>query len=106
MLIIHSELCHRAGFCIEWQRTRKTEYLAALNAEIASPGQGLLDRYLLSFVGAACERQLWGGAIDGIRGLDGRSIEDAVDGEYTDVRVMQKYQAFEMSRAMSKADRR
>lgn len=70
------------------------------------PGQGLLDGYLLSFVGAARERQLWGGAIDGIRGLDGRSIEDAVDGEYTDVRVMQKYQAFEMSRAMSKADRR
>lgn len=106
MLIIHSELCHRAGFCIEWQRTRKTEYLAALSAEIASPGQGLLDGYLLSFVGAARERQRWGGAIDGIRGLDGRSIEDAVDGEYTDVRVMQKYQAFEMSRAMSKADRR
>ena len=47
MLVIHSELCHRAGFCIEWHRTRKADYLAALSAEIASPGKGILDAYLL-----------------------------------------------------------
>jgi len=106
MLIVHSELCHRAGFCIEWQRTRKADYLAALSAEIVSPGQGVLDGYVLNFVGGARERQLWGGAIDGIQGLDGRSVEDAVDGEYFDARVMQKYQAFDMKRTRSKAGQR
>lgn len=106
MLIVHSELCHRAGFCIEWQHTRKADYLAALSEEIVSPGQGVLDRYLLNFVGGARERQLWGGAIDGIQGLDGRSAEDAVDGEYSDARVMQKYQAFEMKRTRSRAGQR
>lgn len=98
MLIIHSELCHRAGFCIEWHRTQKAGYLAALSAEIASPGKGILDAYLLPFVGTARERHLWGGAIGDIRGLDGRSIEDTVDGEYSDARVAQKYQAFELKR--------
>lgn len=98
MLIIHSELCHRAGFCIEWHRTQKAGYLVALSAEIASPGKGILDAYLLPFVGTAWERHLWGGAIGDIRGLDGRSIEDTVDGEYSDVRVAQKYQAFELQR--------
>ncbi len=101
MLIIHSELCHRAGFCIEWHRTEKAGYLAALSAEIASPGQGILDAYLLNFVGASRERDLWGGAIGDIQGLDGRSIEDTVDGEYSDAQVAQKYQAFELKRGQS-----
>jgi cell filamentation protein len=60
MLIIHSELCHRADFCIEWQRTRKTDYLTALSAEISSPGKGHLDRYLNLFVGTSRARDLWG----------------------------------------------
>ncbi len=38
------------------------------------------------------------GAIGHIRGPDGRSIEDTVDGEYSDARVEQKYQAFELKR--------
>ena len=74
------------------------ERLAALSAEIVSPGKGILDAYLLPFVGTAQERHLWGGAIGDIRGLDGRSIEDTVDGEYSDARVAQKYQAFELKR--------
>lgn len=103
MLVLHSELCHRAGFCIEWQRTRKTDYLAALSAEIASPGKGHLDRYLLGFIGMSRDRQLWGGVIDGIQGLNGGSVDDAVDDEYSDAHVRQKYQAFELNRSRSKA---
>jgi len=103
MLVLHSELCHRAGFCIEWQRTRKADYLAALSAEIDAPGQGHLDRYLLNFIGTSRDRQLWGGAIDGIQGLNGGQVDDAVDGEYSDGRVRQKYQAFELKRSRSKA---
>ncbi|MBV8046824.1 MAG: Fic family protein [Paludibacterium sp.] len=106
MLIIHSELCHRAGFCIEWQHTSKDDYLTALSAEISSPGQGHLDCYLRPFIGASRGRGLWGSAIDGIQGLDGRSIQNTVEGEYSDARVQQKYQAFEMNRARAAADPR
>lgn len=104
MLIIHSELCHRAGFCIEWQHTCKEDYLTALSAEISSPGKGHLDRYLCRFIGTSRERYLWGASIDGIQGLDGRSVQNAVDGEYSDARVAQKYQEFEMNRNRSHAD--
>ncbi|QDQ28358.1 cell filamentation protein Fic [Chitinimonas arctica] len=106
MLIIHSELCHRAGFCIEWQRTRKADYLTALSAEISSPGRGHLDRYLQNFIGASRDRCQWGGAIDGIQGLDGSIVQDTVDGEYSDARVVQKYQQFEMNRNHSISGRR
>jgi cell filamentation protein len=77
--------------------------LGALGAEIASPGQGHLDRYLLNFVGTSRDRHLWGGVIDGIQGLDGGSVDDAVDGEYSDARVRQRYQTFESNRSRSKA---
>ncbi|GHU05546.1 hypothetical protein FACS1894158_08690 [Betaproteobacteria bacterium] len=101
MLIIHSELCHRAGFCIEWRRTRKADYLAALSAEIASPGKDILDAYLLPFVGASQERDQWGGTISDIQGLDGRSIEDTVDGEYSNAEVALRYKAFELKRGQN-----
>ena len=98
MLVVHSELCHRAGFCIEWQRTRKTDYLAALSEEIASPGRGILDGYLRPFVGDHQERAWWGGAIGTLPGLDGRGTEDTVEGEYSDAEVSQKYRQFQERR--------
>lgn len=100
MLIIHNELCHRAGFSIDWHRTQKTDYLTALSAEIESPSKGLLDNYLCQFIGGIRGRELWGESINGIRGLDGQSIENSVDGEYTDITVTQKYQSFEMKRGL------
>lgn len=98
MLVVHSELCHRAGFCIEWHRTRKADYLAALSAEIASPGRGILDGYLLPFVGTVQERPLWGGAISSLAGLDGQSGADTVAGEYTDAEVSRQYREFDRRR--------
>ena len=98
MLIIHSELCHRAGFCIDWQRTKKIDYLAALSREISSPGKGLLDAYLVNFIEEPRDRIRWGGSIHGIQGLDGSGIENSVDGEYSDTQVMAKYKKFEMNR--------
>ena len=99
MLVVHSELCHRAGFSIEWQRTRKLDYLSALSAEIASPGRGILDHYLLPFVDDRKERPWWGGAIGALPGLDGQSIEDTVEGDYKNVDVSQKYREFIERRA-------
>ncbi len=101
MLIIHSELCHRAGFCIEWQHTHKIDYLNALSAEISSPGEGHLDDYLVHFIGTSLDRNLWNSSIDGIQGLDGSSAPNVVDGEYSDEEVAQKYQEFEMIRSRS-----
>jgi len=98
MLVVHSELCHRAGFCIEWHRTNKADYLAALSEEIASPGRGILDGYLVPFIGAQQERHLWGGVISGLPGLDGQGAEDTVEGEYLDAEVSQKYREFEQRR--------
>lgn len=98
MLIIHSELCHRAGFCIEWQRTSKVDYLTALSAEISSPSKRYLDLYLTNFIGASRRRELWGSSMNAIQGLDGESVQNIVDGEYTDALVLQKYQAFELNR--------
>lgn len=100
MLIIHNELCHRAGFSIDWHRTNKMDYLRALSAEIKSPSKGLLDNYLFQFIGDTRDRNLWGESINGIRGLDGQSIENSVDGEYTDIAVAQKYQSFKMNRGL------
>jgi len=98
MLVIHSELCFRAGFCIEWHRTRKADYLAALSREIASPGQGILDAYLQPFTGAHQQRPLWGGAIGALAGLDGQEARDTVEGDYGDARVTHQHQAFERRR--------
>jgi len=98
MLVVHTELCHRAGFCIEWHRTSKSDYLAALSAEIATPGKGILDAYLLPFVGESRERQAWGGMIGGLPGLDGNRVDDAVAGNYEDAEVSEQDREFERRR--------
>lgn len=98
MLVVHSELCHRAGFCIEWHRTTKMDYLTALSQEIASPGRGILDTYLLRFVGDHQERQLWGGAIGALAELNGHGTEDIIEGDYREEAVSQKHREFERRR--------
>lgn len=98
MLVVHTELCHRAGFCIEWHRTSKSDYLTALTAEIATPGKGILDAYLLPFVRESQDRQAWGGMIGGLPGLDGELVDDAVAGSYEDAAVSEQYREFERRR--------
>jgi len=98
MLVIHTELCHRAGFCIEWHRTSKSDYLTALSNEIATPGKGLLDAYLLPFVGAIQDRRAWGGMISGLPGLDGKVANEAIAGNYQDAKVSEQYREFERRR--------
>lgn len=50
MLLVHSELCHRAGISINWSATRKSAYLQALTNELLTPQLQLLDVYLRPFV--------------------------------------------------------
>ncbi|MFK8256958.1 Fic/DOC family protein [Erwinia sp. AnSW2-5] len=100
MLIIHSELCHRAGFSINWHLTNKMDYLKALSAEIESPLKGHLDSYLEPFKGQSQDRVSWGETIHDLQGLDGQSIKNTVDGEYSDKLVAEKYQSFDFNRGL------
>ncbi|MDP4536335.1 Fic family protein [Alkalimonas collagenimarina] len=98
MLIIHSELCYRAGFCIDWQQTAKNDYLSALSKEITSPGKNHLDSYLSTFIVPQRDRLAWGGSIGDIKGLDGSQAQDSVEGEYSNQEVLAKYKEFELNR--------
>lgn len=98
MLVVHTELCHRAGFCIEWHRTSKADYLTALSAEIGTPGKGILDAYLQPFLGESQDRQGWGGMIGDLPGLNGKAEGDAVAGNYGDEEVSEQYREFERQR--------
>lgn len=42
ILLVFMELCHRAGFAIDWSRTTKDDYLAALSTEINQPSRAIL----------------------------------------------------------------
>ena len=98
MLLVHAELCQRAGFSILWQHTSKSDYLAALTQEIASPGQGILDRYLLQFIGPAQVSGAWLSTVVTLKGLDGSSAQDEIAGSFGDPAIAAQYKQFEAQR--------
>lgn len=98
MLLVHTELCHRAGFSIEWEKTTKFDYLTALSQEIEKPRRHPLDNYLSQFIGEPRERGSWGGTINGIKGLDGQSGMNNVDGDYSDEQISRDYLAYKLER--------
>ncbi|MGS1117440.1 Fic/DOC family protein [Castellaniella sp. UC4442_H9] len=71
MLLVHAELCMRAGMSVDWLRTDKARYLQALSKEIAEPNLGHLDAYMRQFVTGPISRDQWLQAAADIRGLDG-----------------------------------
>lgn len=56
ILTVHTELCRRANMTIDWSKTNKTDYLAALTKELEAPGRGYLDNYLKPFTTVAGTR--------------------------------------------------
>jgi cell filamentation protein len=75
MLLVHAELAHRAGFSIDWAKSRKEDYLAALTREIRQPDQrprGHLDSYLASLVVPSSSISTLADSLSAIPGLDGR----------------------------------
>ncbi len=98
MLVVHTELCHRAGFCIEWHRTSNSDYLTVLSAEIATPGKGILGAYLRPFMGEGQENRGWGGMIDGLLSLEDHGVDDAVAGNHENEEVSEQYREFERRR--------
>jgi cell filamentation protein len=49
IMVIHAQLAQRAGFSVDWAKTDKTAYLAALTKAIDEPGKGHLDASLAGF---------------------------------------------------------
>ncbi|MEZ8532531.1 Fic/DOC family protein [Vibrio cyclitrophicus] len=98
MLLIHTELCHRAGFSIEWEKTTKVDYLTALSKEIEKPRDKPLNAYLSQFIGPTRSRDSWGGSIKSINGLDGVCETNNVDGDYSDEQVSREYLAYKLER--------
>lgn len=74
MLLVHGELCHRAGFAIDWNRSVKSEYLAALTAELDRPGKGILDGYMIDRKRSRLTSDEWHEVLDSLPGLAG--VED------------------------------
>lgn len=103
MLLVHAELCFRAGMSIDWTRTRKDPYLRALTQEIEDPNAGHLDAYLAPFIAAPTPREQWQAAVTVLPGLDGAGAqEDSVEG-YADPQVADGYAAFERKRGYRSA---
>ncbi len=50
IITVHTELARRAGMTIEWEKTNKHQYIAALTNELLAPGKGHLDKYLEPYV--------------------------------------------------------
>lgn len=104
MLLVHMELCHRAGFSVDWHMAGKEEYLAALSLEIETPGKGILDEYLMQFKAPKVERDNWGVGIMAIEGLNGMDENNRVAGEVNDPVISEKYQKIEEKRGYSYFD--
>ncbi len=71
MLLVHMEMCHRAGFSIDWTQSKKTDYLTALTKELNEPGNGALDQYMLARQRAPVSRDEWHQILLDMPGLDG-----------------------------------
>lgn len=50
LLTFHIEICHRAGFAIEWIAIKAGEYLAALSNEINNPDAGHMNEFLEPYI--------------------------------------------------------
>lgn len=78
LILVYMELCHRAGFSIEWSKTDKNKYLINLSREIYDPSKGSLDSYLMPFVSKKLDRNYWHNEIISIKGLSGLDDERMV----------------------------
>lgn len=98
MLLVHAELCFRAGMSIDWTRTQKDAYLRALTREIEDPNAGHLDAYLAPFIGAPIPREQWQASVAVMRGLDGADGQADSAAGYADPVVADGYAEFERKR--------
>lgn len=101
MLLVHIELCHRAGFSIAWHKTNKSDYLTALSQEIETPSKGILDAYLLAYKEQKVPRSEWGMSTIALKGLDGLGEINQIEGQFSDPAITEKYRKLEEKRGYS-----
>ena len=102
ILLVHMELCYRAGFSIAWEMTTKQDYLSALTKEIYSPSNGVLDNYLSQFITQPVPRNEWKNRVLSIQGLDGLAgldEENEVYGKISDPKIEEEYKNFTLNRS-------
>lgn len=76
MLLVHTELCARANFSIDWPNSPKNDYLQKLTDELRKPDKGVLDSYLKPLIKKLPARKYWVDQIKSIPGIDGANTED------------------------------
>jgi cell filamentation protein len=76
MLVVHTELCARANFSIDWPNSTKNDYLQKLTDELRTPDKGALDSYLKPLMQKLPARKYWVEQIKSIPGIDGANTED------------------------------
>lgn len=102
MLLVHTALCARAGFSIDWRQSRKNSYLQALTAELQTPDKGILDRYFQPMVYRVVNKDDWLAQIIALPGLDGSSQPDEnVAYQDNDRAALQRYSEAKRSRQES-----
>lgn len=99
LLLVHMELCYRAGFSVAWPDTNKDAYLAALTEELDKPYKGILDTYLSQFIVPRMERDEWGKHIQSIKGLDGLDENNVVVGDLNDPAIAEIYRQRDKKRS-------
>lgn len=92
ILLVHSELCYRAGFSVNWPLTKKSDYLLALSKEIDDPRGRHLDAYLKDFLIPSQDRGEWLDILGSIDGLDGLDSAQVVAGDVENPEVKAAYE--------------
>ena len=102
MLIVHTELCARANFSIDWSSSKKTDYLQALTEELQTPDKGLLDSYFDPLIQGLTDRKVWVDHIKSLPGLDGASTEsDNISYSADDLLARKRYEVASQLRQRS-----
>lgn len=99
MLLVHAELCHRAGFFVDWPATDKQSYLAALTQELHEPERHL-DLYLLPFIQPVVSADDLLTRLRTLPGLDGLGAPSGDNVAYRedDARALATYHQMKSSR--------
>lgn len=99
MLLVHSELCHRAGFAIDWIASNKTNYLAALTHELNKPQDRALDKYFSGLIIGSRPRDDWVEYFKSIPGLSGfDEAEEHVEYRADDAAALARYEEIKRRR--------
>lgn len=102
MLLIHTELCARAGFAIDWTLSTKNAYLDALTAELWNPDKGILDRYFAPLIYPVDSRLNWRERILAVQGLDGvHTLEQNIAYQSNDPNGVARYTEMKKARGES-----